>query len=79
MLESLQNRTEASYLTTELVRRIVEDESDVVVKLRYIQRAVAYAKNAVAVEDANELRLLMLAPDTAKYFAGSTFSVHDGS
>jgi hypothetical protein len=73
------NRTEASYLMTELARRILEEEADVLAKLRYIQRTVAYAKNAVAVEDANELRLLMVAPDTAKYFAGSTFSVHDGS
>jgi len=64
---------------TELARRIIEEEADVLPKLRYIQRAVAYAKNAVALEDANELRLLMLEPDTAKYFAGSTISVHDGS
>jgi hypothetical protein len=33
----------------------------------------------VTVEDANQLRRLMLLPDTAKYFVGSTFSVHDGS
>jgi hypothetical protein len=79
MLESLQDRTEASYLVTELARSILEEESDVVAKLRYIQRTVAYAKDFVAVEDAKQLRLLMLIPKTAKYFAGSTFSVHDGS
>src|SRR5882724_4840830 len=79
MLESLQNRTEASYLVTELATRILTEESDVLPKLQYIQRAVAHAKDAVTVEDANQLRRLMLVPDTAKYFVGSTFSVHDGS
>jgi hypothetical protein len=79
MLESLQDRTEASYLVTELAIGILQEESEVVAKLRYIQRTVAYAKDSVAVEDAEQLRLLMLVPETAKYFAGSTFSVLDGS
>jgi hypothetical protein len=79
MLEHLQDRTEASYLVTELARRIIEEEADVVSKLRYIRRAIAYAKGQIAEEDAEELRILMLAPDTAKYFEGSEFSLHDGS
>jgi hypothetical protein len=79
MLEYLQDRTEASYLVTELFRRIIEEESDVLPKLRYIRRTVAYAKDAVAVEDAQQLRLLMLSADSAKYFEGAQFSLHNGS
>jgi hypothetical protein len=79
MLEFLHDRTEASYLVTDLATRIVEEESDVVTKLRYIRRTVAYAKDTVAIEDAQQLRLLMLSPDTAKYFEGAAFSSHDGS
>jgi hypothetical protein len=79
MLEHLLDRTEASYLVTELATRIVEEEADVISKLRYIRRTVSYAKDAVAVEDAQQLRLLMLSPDAAKYFAGAQFSLHDGS
>ena len=67
MLEYLQDRTEASYLVTDLARRIIEEESDVLTKLRYIRRTVACAKDAVAVEDAQQLRLLMLSVDSAKY------------
>jgi len=79
MLESLQNKTEASYLVTELAMHILAEESDVLSKLGYIQRAVEYAKDGVVIEDANKLHRLMLEPDTAKYFAGATYSVHDGS
>src|SRR6266487_703319 len=79
MLEHLHDRTEASYLVTELATRIVEEETDVISKLRYIRRTVAYAKDAVAVEDAQQLRLLMLDPNAAKYFKGAQFSLHDGS
>ena len=79
MLEHFHDRTEASYLVTELATRIIEEESDVISKLRYIRRTVAYAKDAVAVEDAEQLRLLMLAPEAAKYFKGAQFSLHDGS
>jgi hypothetical protein len=79
MLENLQDRTEASYLVTELATRIIEEESDVVTKLRYIRRTIAYAKDSVALEDAEDLRLLMLTPDTAKYFEGAAFSLRDGS
>ncbi|HEY4273097.1 MAG TPA: hypothetical protein VGM65_13945 [Candidatus Udaeobacter sp.] len=79
MLESLQDRTEASYLVTELAKGILVEESEVVTKLGYIQRTVAHAKDSVAVEDAKQLRLLMLSPETAKYFTGSTFSALDGS
>ena len=70
MLEHFHDRTEASYLVTELATRIIEEESDVISKLRYIRRTVAYAKDAVAVEDAEQLRLLMLAPEACKYFKG---------
>jgi hypothetical protein len=73
MLESLQDRTEGSYLLPELARRIIEEESDFMTKLRYIQRTVACAKDSLPIEDAEKLRLLMLVPGTAKYFAGSTF------
>src|SRR4051794_36289394 len=79
MLEHLQDRTEASYLVTDLATRIVEEEADVISKLRYIRRTVAYAKDAVAVEDAQQLRLLMLNPDAARYFKGAQFSLQDGS
>jgi hypothetical protein len=79
MLEHLHDRAEASYLVTDLATRIVEEESDVITKLRYIRRTVAYAKDAVAVEDAEQLKLLMLSPDAAKYFIGAQFSLHDGS
>jgi len=79
MLEHLHDRTEASYLVTELATRIVEGETDVISKLRYIRRTVAYAKDAVAVEDAQQLRLLMLDPTATKYFKGAQFSLHDGS
>ena len=79
MLEYLHDRTEASYLVTELAARIFEEESDVLSKLRYIRRTIVFAKDAVAVEDAQELRLLMLSPDSAKYFQGAQFSLHDGS
>jgi hypothetical protein len=79
MLEHLIDRTEASYLVTELATRIVEEESDVISKLRYIRRTVAYAKNAVAVEDAEQLRMLMLSPEAAEYFERAQFSLHDGS
>ena len=79
MFEHLHDRTEASYLVTELATRIIEEESDVMSKLRYIRRTIAYAKDAVTVEDAEEVRLLMLNPDAAKYFEGAQFSLHDGS
>lgn len=79
MLEFLHDRTEASYLVTDLATRIVEEESDVVTKLRYIRRTVAYAKDSVAIEDAQRLRSLMLSPDTAHYFEGADYSPHDGS
>ncbi len=79
MLEYLHDRTEASYLVTDLATRIIEEESDVVAKLRYIRRTVAFAKDAVAFEDAQQLRLLMLSPDSAKYFDRAQFSLHDGS
>ncbi len=79
MLEYLQNRTEATYLVTELVTRIIEEESDVLAKLRYIRRTITHAKDAVAVEDAQQLRLLMLSTDSAKYFQGAQFFLHDGS
>lgn len=79
MLEYLQDRTEASYLVTELATRIIEEELDVISKLRYIRRTVACAKGVVTVEDAEQLRQLMLVPDAAKYFEGARFSLHDGS
>jgi hypothetical protein len=79
MLEYLHDRTEASYLVTELTTRIFEEESDVLSKLRYIRRTITYAKDAVAVEDAQELRLLMLSPESAKYFQGLQFNLHDDS
>jgi len=79
MLEHLQDKTEASYLVTELITRIFEEESDVLAKLRYIRRTIAYAKDPVAVEDAQQLRRLMLSPDSAKYFKGAQFSPHDAS
>ncbi len=79
MLEFLQDRTEASYLVTDLAMRILEEESDVITKLKYIRRTVTYAKDAVAVEDAQNLRVLMLNPETAKYFKGANFKIKDGS
>jgi hypothetical protein len=79
MLEQLHDTTEASYLVTDLATRIIVEESDVMSKLRYIRRTIAYAKDAVTLEDAEELRMLMLSRDAAKYFQGAQFSVHDGS
>jgi hypothetical protein len=79
MLESLQDRLEASYLVAELASQIIMEESEVAAKLHYIQRTVTHARDSVAVEDAQRLRHFMLAPDTAKYFTGAAFSPHDGT
>jgi hypothetical protein len=79
MLEFLHDRTEASYLVTDLATRIVEEDSDVITKLRYIHRTVSYANDSVAIEDAQQLRTLMLSPDTAHYFEGADYNPHDDS
>jgi hypothetical protein len=79
MLESLENRDEACYMVTEIVGSIFTEESDTISKLNYIQRAVTQAHSTIAVEDAVNLRQLMLNPKMAKYFAGAKFAVQDGS
>jgi len=75
MLENLHDRTEASYLVTELCNAIVEEETDVISKLAIHPAHRLYAKDTVAVEDAQQLSLLMLDPNAAKYFKGAQFSL----
>src|SRR5438270_8791627 len=79
MLERLQDRTEASYLVTELATEIVTGESDVTAKLDYIDRLIHHAKEPMMQEDAQKMRVLLLRPESARYFPQPLEAVQDGS
>jgi hypothetical protein len=79
LLEHLNDRQEASYLVTELATQIVTEESDVTAKLQYIDRLVRHAKKPMMAEDAERMRVLLLDPDTAKYFTDPLTALRDGS
>jgi hypothetical protein len=79
LLEHLHDRQEASYLVTELATQIVTEEADVTAKLQYIDRLVKHAKKPMMAEGAERMRVLLLDPDTAKYFTNPLQTLRDGS
>jgi hypothetical protein len=79
MLDHLQNKTEASYLASEAVSDLIEQETMIVSRLRYTKRAILTSLPAIANEDGVSLRRLMVEPSTAIYFTGVDYSPDDES
>ena len=79
LLAHLHDRQEACYLVTELATQIVTEEAGVTAKLQYIDRLVKHANKPMMAEDAERMRVLLLDPDTAKYFSDPLQTLRDGS
>jgi hypothetical protein len=77
LLARLHDRQEACYLVTELATQIVTEEAGVTAKLQYIDRLVEHANKPMMAEDAERMRVLLLDPDTAKYFSDPLQTLRD--